>query len=107
MQPQPRRFLKTQLATLACLLTGLTALGQAHKTDEVHIVADLIDRLPQAKAQHAAEISIRPSGICGGIEKPSIYHHPLHAPSVSTIDYALGLPTLAEGEKLFLSLIHI
>ena len=103
MQPQPRRFLKTQLATLACLLTGLTALGQAHKTDEVRIVADLIDRLPQAKAQHAAEISIRPSGICGGVEKPSIYHHPLHAPSVSTIDYALGLPTLAEGEKLFLA----
>lgn len=103
MQPQPRRFLKTPLATLAFLLTGLTALGQAHKTDEARIVADLIDRLPQAKAQHAAEISIRPSGICGGVEKPSIYHHPLHDPSVSTIDYALGLPTLAEGEKLFLA----
>ena len=70
--------LKTQLATLACLLTGLTALGQTHKTDEARVIADLIDRLPQAKAQHAAEISIRPSGICGGVEKPSIYHHPLH-----------------------------
>ena len=54
MQPQPRRFLKTQLATLACLLTGLTALGQAHETEEASIVADLIDRLQQAKAQHAA-----------------------------------------------------
>ena len=103
MQSQPRRFLKTPLATLACLLIGLSALGQVHKTVEARIVADLIDRLSQAKAQHAAEISLRPSGICGGVDKRSIYHHPLHEPSVSTIDYALGLPKLAEGERLFLA----
>jgi hypothetical protein len=103
MQSQPRRFLTARLATLAWIACGLTALGQAHKTGEVRIVADLIDRLPEAKAQHAADISIRPNGIVGNVEKPSIYHHPLHSPSESTLDYSLGLPELKENEQLFLT----
>lgn len=60
MQSQPRWFLTARLATLAWLACGLTALGQAHKTGEVRIVANLIDRLPDAKAQHAADISTPP-----------------------------------------------
>ena len=103
MQSQPRWFLISRLATLAWLACGLTALGQAHETGEVRIVADLIDHLPEAKAQHAADISIRPNGIVDNVGKPSIYQHPLYSPSEATLDYSLGLPELKEHEQLFLA----
>ncbi len=102
MHPQPRRFLSRFVIALSLLL-GITApLGQAQSTAKIQVVADLIKLLPQARAQHATEVSLRSSGRSGDVEKPAIYHHPTHTPPTTTLQYQLTLPKTAKDERLFL-----
>jgi hypothetical protein len=86
------------LATLAWLACGLTALGQAHKTGEVRIVANLIDRLPDAKAQHAADISISINGkSLDQVHQPTTQNPGWWHPKNTTRTYITTPPQKGQG----------